>query len=110
MTFSHLGTATVTSITLAQVGEHALNTFYTSRAAYWDQVNIHHAVTFASDWDSDAAHRAYQDIAQTVPSLRGLFVLQYLPYAAGQAYSVGTPPPWNDLPVLTALGTVRTAQ
>jgi len=89
-------------------GAQALDAFLTSRAAYWDKVGIRQALGFASDWDSNAAIQAYGRAAQALPHLRGLFILQYLPYAAGQGRILWAKRPGAaPMPVLSALTTVR---
>jgi hypothetical protein len=69
-------------------------------------------ISFAKSWKSDAAKTAYQSMAQNAPDLKGLFILQFAPYAAGKGEILWAPRPKagdfkiSALPILSAKASI----
>lgn len=60
--------------------------------------------SFVTNWKSQRAQRAYAVTAAAIPELKGLFITQYHPYAAGEgAIRWVSRPDGRDLAVLTPL-------
>lgn len=49
-----------------------------------EHLHIHTLLVFTKTWDSPAARRAYQVLARQLPDIRGIFAIQFNPYAAGR--------------------------
>lgn len=53
-------------------------------AKYLGHAGVSKLLVNVQDWDCDAAMEAYQTYAREIPTLEGIFAIQYAPYAAGR--------------------------
>jgi hypothetical protein len=70
------------------------------------KLGIRITTTFAKDWDAPASKRAYRALAQEAQDLRGVFALQYHPYADGKGTINWYGNARHRLPVLAALTSI----
>jgi hypothetical protein len=88
-------------------GAALLDTILKQQRPYMAAMGIDTMIGFTVDWESAAAQEAYRQIANDLPNLKALYVIQYDPYAAGQGKvlliprSSGAP-----LPVISALTSI----
>ena len=65
-------------------GKPALISLLQSIRPNLECLHIHTLLVFTKAWDSQAARQAYQVLAQQLPDIRGVFAIQFNPYAAGR--------------------------
>jgi hypothetical protein len=65
-------------------GAEALGQLMTRTRPYLQKIGATTMTSFVLDWRSDRANEAYAITARAIPELKGLFITQYHPYAAGE--------------------------
>jgi hypothetical protein len=65
-------------------GEGALVALMTRTRPYLKRIDATTMTSFVLDWRSQRAKDAFRTTAQAIPELKGLFITQYHPYAAGE--------------------------
>lgn len=70
-------------------------------AAYMRLMGLRSLAFNAMRWDSAPAQRAWGVFAANIPSLDGIFTVQYYPYSGGEGRILWAPGPRGDVPVVS---------
>ncbi len=74
----------------------------TRLSQYMEKTHVKTLMVNLQDWDSDSALKAYDTYSETIPSLEGIFPIQYYPYSGGKGKILWTRTEGHEIPVISA--------
>lgn len=73
----------------------------TRLSQYMEKTHVKTLMLNLQDWDSDSALAAYDTYCQTIPSLEGIFTVQYYPYSGGKGEIRWAKSGGREIPVIS---------
>ena len=86
---------------LGGAGDDVMSLHASRLAAYMRALGIRSIALNAMDWDGPQAVAAYQALARNIPTLDGVFTVQYYPYSGGEGRIIWVGAPGRERPVVS---------